>query len=284
MPGRTIALYGDTGSGKTTQIGELAKDRYRRDGTRTRLVTSDPGGYESIAHLEDIGVMEVVPYTPDQDGWGWTMDQVDPKVYDPSIGFYAFDGGSSQSALLMAACKRLSAEGLDIGGRPAPKFVVNKGKDNERTLGSNVDSHYMTVQSHMRDVLWRSTWLTRMETNPDVLWTFLVRRGEHEDESSILGPELAGKALTGQVPTWFNYCFRLVTEPQFDSAPLHKLYLQEKLELSGSGMSFGNSRYPLGVGEALPEYIEPASLVEALNMVERAKEEAAQNARAELGL
>ncbi len=281
MAGRTIALYGDTGSGKTTQIGELAKEIYRRTQRKTRLVTSDPGGYESIKHLEEAGIVEVRSLDPTIDAWGWTIEQAEDS--NEEIGLYAFDGGSSQSALLMAACKQLSAEGLDIGGRPAPKFVVNKGKENERVLGSNVDSHYMTVQSHMRDVIWRSTWLTKTAEAPDVLWTFLVRRGENEEESTILGPELAGKALTGQVPTWFNYCFRLVADAQFEGAPVHRIYLTPKAEMSGS-MSFGNSRYPLGVEESLPEYIEPASLVEALNMVESAKEEALQNVRAELGL
>lgn len=281
--GRTIAIYGDTGSGKTTQIGELAKKVFKETGKRTRYYAADRGGYESIKALESVGVLDTVLYPHNADPWAWSMEVVDPEQDVSDIGLVAYDSGSSMAEMLLTDCKRMAGLGQDIGGRPAPKFKITKSDGTREVLGSNVDSHYMVVQGHMTDVIWRSTWMTP-NGGPDVLWSFGLHRGEREDDTSVLGPQLAGKALTGRIPRWFNYTFRLASIPEMNAPPRHVLYLQEQSELGGMGMAFGNSRYPLSAFTALPEFIEPASLSEALTLIENGQREAEEALRNELGL
>lgn len=286
--GRTIALFGDSGAGKTTQIGEYAKKIYKDTKKKTVYFSADLGGFDSILPLVRLGVVVPVVYGPEDSPWLWIANAADGKLPDGSplgddIGAVAFDSGTSVAEALLSSCAKLSATGQDIGGRPAPKFTIDKA-DASRTMkiGSNVDSHYMVVQSFMLDVIWRSTWLSRKGI--DVIWTFAVHRGEKADDTPVLGPKLAGKALTAAVPKWFKYTFRIVSVAVPDSPPRHVLYIQEQPEANGMTISFGNSRYPIDAVTQLPATIEPASLSTALDLIEAGQQEADDVLRAELGL
>jgi hypothetical protein len=284
--GRTIAKYGDTGSGKTTLDGELAKYHYKTSGRRSRLYTSDMGGYQSLLPLVTLGVIEVVSLNESDDPWVWINNAVAGRLADgtdPSLEGIAacfFDSGSSMSEALLADCARLSAEGKELGGRPAPKFSV-KGKGGVLKIGTNVDSHYMVVQSFLLDKIWRSTYLAK-DNGVDVVWNFSVHRGENANETPVLGPKLAGKALTAAIPKWFDYTFRVVSIPQLDGPALHRLYMQEQPE--GMSVTFGNSRYPLDATTPLPVYVEPASIVNALALIDQGQAEALSNLKEELGM
>lgn len=277
--GRTIAMFGDSGAGKTTQIGELAKYRYKLDKSRTLIHSADMGGYDSIMPLVRLGVVEVRTFDPAVDSiWTW----IDTAVTNAEgFGVVAFDSATSMSESLLQSCAQLSASGQDIGGRPAPKFKIKGQGDKTLNIGSNVDSHYMVVQSFMLDKIWKSTWMHR--GGVDVVWTFSVHRGEKADETPVLGPKLAGKALTAAIPKWFNYTFRIASIPTLDGAPEHVLYLQEQSDISGA-VSFGNSRYPLDATTALPASIKPASIIEALTLIEAGQVEADEALKEELGM
>jgi hypothetical protein len=134
----------------------------------------------------------------------------------------------------------------------------------------------------MRDIIWASSWLT--SKGIDVIWTFLEYRSEEQDRTPILGPKLVGKALTPEVPSWFEYTWRIASVPgNPGDQPKHVLYTAEHSELAGLGHSFGNSRVPLGV-DPLPATVEPASLAEVFTMIESRQKDADDALRLELGL
>jgi energy-coupling factor transporter ATP-binding protein EcfA2 len=282
MPsGRTIALYGDSGSGKTTQAGEYAKFVRRTRGKNAVLFSSDMGGFDSISSLVRLGVATPVELGPDDDPWIWIDEAVSGSGLSSDVGLVIFDSATSQSEALLSACAHSDWQ---IGQRPSQKFTVSRGKGNDKrnlVVPSNTDAHYGIVQSFMLDAIWKSTFLTRKGI--DVIWTFSVHRSEEQDRTPILGPKLAGKALTAAIPKWFRYTFMLASIPVDGEAPRHVLYTTEHQELSGMGHSFGNARYPLGVSP-LPAIIEPASLVAAIEMIEAGQAEADALNKAELGL
>lgn len=265
--GRTTCLIGDTGSGKTTQAGEYAKFIKRTRKLNTKLFTSDLGGYDSIGALERAGIMDAVEYDPSEDPWVWVDEAVNGSQIDDSIGLAIYDSGTSMSeALLNAAAK----SDVQIGQQRTQRFTVSKGAKH-LNVSLNNEAHYGLVQGFMLDAIWKSTRLTKRGV--DVLWTFSIHRGEDQDRTPILGPKLAGKALTAAIPKWFKYTFRIASVPQDGGEPRHILYLTEHPELAGLGHSFGNARYPLGV-TPLPATIEPASLVDAFTLIEKGQEEA----------
>jgi len=276
--GRTIALYGDTGSGKTTLAGQYAKYVRKSRGLNTVLNTSDMGGYDSIAPLVRAGVIIPNELGPDDDPWIWINSAVSGRDLGESIGCAVFDSATSQSeALLLASAK----SDYQIGQQRTQRFTVSRGKES-LNVSINNEAHYGLVQQFMLDAIWKSTWLTRKGV--DVIWTFSVHRGEEQDRTPILGPKLAGKALTAAIPKWFKYTFRVSSVPQDGAAPLHRLFLTEHLELAGLGHSFGNARIPLEATTPIPAYIEPASILEAIRLIDQAQAEADEALALELSL
>lgn len=277
MAGKTICLFGDSGSGKTTQGGEYAKYVRKTRGKNTTLYTSDRGGFDSISPLVRLGVVNPIELGPADDPWIWIDDAVNGVGCDENTGLAIFDSGTSQAEALLSACSHAD---FQIGQQKTQRFAVSRGA---KTLNVSInnEAHYGVVQGFLLDAIWKSTWLTRKGI--DVLWTFSVHRGEEQDRTPILGPKLAGKALTAAIPKWFEYTWRIVSLPQEGAEPIHRLYLAEYPELAGLGHSFGNARYPLGV-DPLPPYIEPASIPEALDMIERGQQQADVLLKQELGL
>lgn len=242
------------------------------------------GGYASIAPLVRAGVVKPVEFNPEvDDPWIWIDDAVSGKGTDEKTGLVIFDSGTSQAEALLTATSHAS---FQIGQQATQKFAVtrvdkNAGIDRTLSVAINNKAHYGVVQGFLLDAIWKSTWLTRRGI--DVLWTFSVNRGEEQDGTAILGPKLAGQALTASVPKWFNYTWKLSSIAQADAPPIHRLYLSESPEMGGSGHSFGNSRQPLN-STPLPPYIEPASIIKALELIEASQKEADAFLQAELGL
>ena len=258
----------------------MGKHQFKEGRTRTILNSADMGGFESIKPLISLGVIEVNTPALNSDPWNWINDAVStPPPSD--VGLVVFDSGTSMSEALLSF---IAKSDMKIGAQNTQKFTVNKGGASKQalTVGSNNMNHYGIVQTFMLDMIWKSTWLAK--GGPDVLWTFSTDRGETTLDQPLVGPKLAGHALTSAIPKWFNYTFRVASIPVVDSAPRHVLYLQEQGENNGAVMGFGNARYSLDATTPLPLSIEPASLVQALTKIEEGAAEAESNLRMELGL
>lgn len=277
MTGRTIALAGDTGSGKTTLLGEKAKADFRQTRKPSFLAAADDGGYESIKPLIKVGVVVVEDLPPGTDPFTWIGD-INKRQGQKWAGAFAnvfFDSATNLGAKQLDFVAKSNQQ---IGQQKTQKFTITQGN----VVGLNNEAHFGLVQGFLRDHMWRSTWFTR--EGVDVVWTFALDRGEKADDTPTLGPKLVGKALTSIIPSWFNYFFRTVSIPVKDAPARHLLYIQEQPEIGGLGMSFGNARYPLDAVTPLPAVIEPASLVEALRLIEAGQQEAEEALRIELAL
>lgn len=279
--GKTIELIGDSGSGKTTQSGELAKFVRKSRGKNTLIHTCDRGGYDSIAPLVRLGVVQIDELKQDDDPWIWINNAI--KGSDsPDIGLEVFDSGTSMGDILLTACSQAD---FQIGQQRTQKFTVSRGPASKPTesltVAINNEAHYGVVQGFMLNAIRQSTWLINRER--DVLWTFALLRGESQDRTPILGPKLCGKALTPFLPKEFKYTFRLDIETKDGEQPEHVLYTTAHEELAGTGHSFGNVRCPMGVTPP-PAVIRPASLIKVFEEIERTHKEADEILAAELGL
>lgn len=272
--GRTISIYGDSGAGKTTLIGEYAKDVWKRRKLKTYLHATDLGGADSIQPLINLGVVEYDQMPQGADPWVWIDERVKHPTR-PDEGARAFDSGTSMGEQLLQAVRKSDWK---VGTQATQKFKVTNGLSVE----ANNPAHYGIIQGFLLEKMWDSTWIANDGT--DLIWTFAVERGENEENVPIVGPKVAGKALTAAMPKWFKYTFRVVSIPVSGSAPRHVLYIQEQPGENGLAVSFGNARYPLDADTPLPATIEPASLVEALRLIENGQEEAQANLAAELGI
>ena len=289
----SFQIFGDSGDGKTALLGEFAKWVLKESGGKidlkpkkpvpgsgkiTRVCTADSGGWLTVQPLVDLGIMEIVPLQTLPNPFSWVSHVVRgeiPVMKDgkvtwvkkvDGVGVFAFEGITAFADCLLKELANKAAAGVNIGGGGAFNF-----KDGDLTVGSNNMGHYSQVQSAITSAVSASQWL--LPDDAFVIWTAMARRGEDENSMNVLGPQAAGKALTPDLPRWFQYTFRVSADPTDDGRVIHRLYMDDhKDKMLRGAKGLGNSRLPLDVPKAklLPPFIEPASLVKAYQMIQDA--------------
>jgi hypothetical protein len=288
---RTILLYGRTRAGKSTQIGELAEHVFKTTGKKTRLYSMDRGGIDPILPYVEIGVIEPV-LQGDSSPWhfmnkasrGFIRDKDGKWVLDPEankqIGFYAFESMTAAADALMTSLASMDA---NVGGGSNISFTVKDESGESMKISGNNMSHYNVVQNRITEEVWQS-----QKLDADyILWTASVSKDDDPNSTAkVLGPEVVGKKLTAEVPRWFQLCFRIDCLPASKVPPKpesHILYLGNSIDLAaGNAVSLGNTRTPKDSPD-LPSSIEPASLVQALKMIDGSHDIALKAIKARMG-
>lgn len=272
---KTILMYGRTNAGKTAQIGQLAEYVYKTTGKKTRLATADRGGLDTIRPYVDIGIIEPIEMG-DTDPWIFLNAVTQGKQRDSNgkwvagandnIGLFAFESLRSFAEALMADMAKKAAANVSIGGGANISFNVTGDGETLKVSGSNM-AHFGVAQSRMTEEVWSSMRLP----GEYILWTSSVSKDEDTTASGkVLGPDVIGKALTAEVPRWFHYTFRLDVIPaQMGKPERHILYLGNHVDVgAGNAAGLGNTRMPLDAPALRSNMIEPASIVEALKLIE----------------
>ena len=288
---RTILLYGRTRAGKSTLIGELAEHVKKTEGKNTRLYTADRGGIGPIRPYVDLGIIEVVAQG-ETDPWIFLNRAVKGYVRDPAgkwipgkndnVGMFAFESMTAFADALMASMAKKAGENVNIGGGANVSFAVSGDGENLKISGSNI-THYGVAQSRITEEVWESQKLNASY----ILWTASVSKDEDQAASGkVLGPAVAGKALTAEVPRWFELTFRVDALPAQQGKPeRHLLYLGNHMDAgAGNAVGLGNTRTPLDAPPMKETIIEPASLVKALALIDGGYDVAVEAIKKRLGV
>lgn len=285
-------MYGRTNSGKTAQIGALAEHVYKTTGGITRLATGDRGGLDTIRPYVNVGIIEPIELG-DSDPWIFLNSVCAGKVRDSNgkwipgtngtpIGMYAFEGLRSFAEALMADMAKKAANNVNIGGGANISFSVSGEGETLKISGSNM-AHFGVAQSRITEEVWNSFKLPAQF----ICWTSSVSKDEDTTAAGkVLGPDVIGKALTAEVPRWFNLTFRLDVIPaQMGKPERHVLYLGNHVDVgAGNASGLGNIRMPLDAGALASNQIEPASILTALNIIEKGGQKAEEEIRKRLNL
>ena len=272
----TILLYGRTNSGKTAQIGALAEYVFKHTGKKTRLYTADKGGLDTIQPYIDLEIIELVEIL-DSSPWifvnkavrGYIRDTTGKWVLDKAknaqIGCYAFESlrGIAEALMLDMAVK--AGKGVNIGGGSNIAFQVEGDGETLKVSGSNM-AHFGVAQATMTAEVWES-----QKLDADfIIWTSSVSKDDDTNAGGkVLGPDVIGKALTAEVPRWFNLTWRIDVLPAQGGKPeRHILYMGNHVDAgAGNASGLGNIRRPLDAPPT-PLTIEPADIVKAIQLVQ----------------
>lgn len=288
---RSVLLYGRTRSGKTTQIGQLAEKVFLLTGLRTRLYTTDRGGFGPIQPYIDLGIIEVIPQL-DTDPWIFLNKAVRGFVRDSAgkwvpgapenLGVVAFESMTSHADNLMNDLAKKAAMGVNIGGAANISFTVSGDGESAKVGGAN-QAHYQVVQGRITEEVWESQ---KLPVGSYVMWTASVSKDDDTTASGkVLGPQVVGKALTSEVPRWFNLTFRIDALPAQNGKPeRHILYLGNHMDVNaGNAVGLGNTRIPLDAPALAAHTIEPASISKALDLIDGGYDVALETIRKRLG-
>jgi hypothetical protein len=270
-----ILLMGDTGAGKTSQIGLLAEYIYATEDKKTVVFTADKGGIQPIKPYMDLSIVEVIPYQRSIDPWVWITHAVrgEAKVNGKWVkvtegkGLAVNEGLTAFADLLMMNLADHSAANPNqaVGGESAWMFEVKDG-DTKFNIASNTQSHYGLAQLRIMKEIW--------EADPGVasLWTAILdRSSDPTGGGGLLVPKSAGNKQGANIPRWFDYTFRINAVPSDNGPARHVLYLTTHLDKQSKGAKvIANARLPLAGSEAkVDATIDPADIVKALLQIRR---------------
>lgn len=215
-------VYGKSGSGKTTWWLKLAIHFWKTQGLRTR-VYHGMGGEETIYAAIDQGeipedAIDLLDYTPLPnanetcqmmvEGKLATRNDVTGKVtWEKTpldgIGLFIFEGLTPMSNYLLRELAGLAAAGLGKFGQDTPIMYTS----GELKCGGNPPSHFGIVQRDILRLVEESRRLPGW-----IIWTAHEREAEdRETQEKLIGPDVAGKALTGKIGGSFGNTIHLDT-------------------------------------------------------------------------
>lgn len=298
-------LYGQPGTGKSESAARLIEQMHRETGKKARIVIGD-GSLLTYQHLIDAGIAEVVEYAwrpwpldtlmKLASGW-WPANASDPSapLVAPTgdllqVGGYVFEGLSVAAAYIMGnvhgglAWRGGQGEKL---GQDSPIRVVEADLDPKTGLpipnsgpgskfGGNPPAHYNIAQRNIVGIVQQSRGLPASV----VLWTAHEAVNDPEKDAlvkeQIVGPEVAGKALTANIQRIFQNTLHLQTVAKrvkvddsftgrkVDELDLdYRLYTRDHFNANGTVMT----RYKgctRAVGESFPQFLtssEPGQAV-----------------------
>lgn len=301
----TFLLYGDTSTGKTTNWGFFAKWLFKQTGgkliggkaeggLRTRLYCSDNGGWRGVQPLVDVGIVEVVDCRVLPHAYLW-MDRTARgmvpiitgevngvlqgtwKTQTEGIGLFVFDSITGTAEIGLDDLTNKAVQKINIGGDGSYTFQSGDKDWGVETVGANNQSHYGAVQQRMTRMVGLLNSLSE-RTQSYVIATATARREQNDSRQTIMGPQVAGKALTPELPRLFTYTFHLVNLAAAVGEPEHKLFFVSHMDTTaGNATGLANRRLPLlsprdAAIKSLPAFISPADMVEAYQMILKEEE------------
>ncbi len=300
-------LLADSGDGKTYQIGELAKWWFRRTGgsfdpktgtlsaagERTILYSADMGGWSTIAPIIKLGLIKLVDLTQHELPFVW-LDKVAHGLVPVTMGgtttwvpagaeftHRAYDSMSSMSKLVMQDLAGQAAKGSNIGGGASIKFTQGAGAE-MLTIASNNQTHYGIAQGRLLKAIAES----QQATAGLVTWSARIRRSDEEGVTQqMIGPDIAGKAMIGELPGWFTYTLRLAQRVQMNQPNRHVLYFEDHVDKTAPGAkALANGRIPAGIQTKIPAEQDPANVPALLDLIAKAHVESLEALKKELAV
>lgn len=289
-------IYGASGTRKTSNIGLAAMYIRQLNGKRTRLITCDPGGYDVLLPLVELGIIEpwvistTWPNTIDtldlacQGSWpvdvtdpSKGLTRPDPKIWE-QIGLVAFEGLTSIGDTIH---RRLRDNKARLSQDPSYTYIdADFGKQTSLLSTGHAGSN-MSYFGFIQDKLYELVCKSHLLPCDKVLWTALEGKGEEEGTRiPVFGPSIAGKKAIGKAPQWFGNCLHIemvVTEKGEDSIT-KQIQLETKPIMFLRPHADRLSRIPFpaktrdtfipGYGDKVPETMDPPDIAKVWAMQE----------------
>lgn len=281
-PGENLLLYGSTNSGKTTQVRKIIEIMATKEKPALVYATREPSTLTILKPLEAKGLCRIIYYHPMHDPFIWIDNATQGRVPSEDGKSWSavdltkyclvvYDSLSGQGDLVLNGLGRQAAEGYNVGGEPAPGLKI-KAAGQEIVVPSGSRSHYLVAQRWLLGMVWQAQLLPVPQVwtaHEDVVG--LEKKAPDGEKSieiaaalgirGVVGPMVAGSALTANLPKYFVYTFRLVTQTA-ETSNKHIMFTGNHKD--GSLQGIANARCDVALRQ------EPTDVVKMLQEI-RAK-------------
>lgn len=252
----TTCIYGESRTGKTREIGSIARYVFQKTGKLTRLIFLDGGGFEVIQPEIDAGLIIPLRLTGHGDVGNWlhalsqgywpkdnTLQGGLVKFSDHpqavEIGCYAIEG---ISAICQEYLQWLVQKGIKVNSDVVGKQKIKPGESNQDAaldinLGAASEGHYGIVGQELFRLIRNFQKLAEFGIQ-DLIWTSLEAGGEEKIAGmrrSVIGVGAIGKAITPMLPAKFGDLFHFERDVDAKGRIEYRCYFQshEDKELGG---------------------------------------------------
>lgn len=216
----TFLLYGESGTYKTSNIGEMADYEYEKGHGITRLMTGD-SGFAPVMDQVDRGIIH--PWNVKASQWPMACILKASEGYWPTKWKNLEQGVADETSLKKEwkGVGMYAIEGLSMLGQLFKSDMIKKRRSIGEPLQGSVDDlelgisfmgasrgTYGFVQDRTYD------YVTGFASLPVHRLVVTAHEGKGEDDKTkrlIFGPEVIGKAKTDKVPGWFENTFHFNT-------------------------------------------------------------------------
>lgn len=272
-------LFGATGGGKTTQLRKLIEAQCTVQKKAYVFTAREPSTLTILNPCVKAGICVIAYYHPSLDPFVWIDNAIGGRMWreksftdvTEDMGLWVGESASSMSDLILNGLGKQAAEGNNVGGEPAPALKIN-ANGQVITVPSGSRTHYLVAQRWLLQKIWDAQNLPCPQ-----VWTAhedivgLDKKAADGEKSreiaaslgirGIIGPQLAGSALTAGIAKYIVFTFRCVSIPA-EGSKRHVLYTGRHKD--GDLEGIGNARVDI------PVKYEPADLVKVLTDI-RAK-------------
>jgi hypothetical protein len=216
---RSGAIYGDTGTFKTTAIAHFARYIAEKVGKATLLFSADGGGWGPCQEEIEAGMIR--PYRCDtstiplpivrkisQGYWPQNPEETDISKVNfvpvnwAEVGAIAVEGFTSIGTMLMRHVADKNLKTGEEGTSPFTQLIRVSGEIRQETFAGNSRAHYGFVQNQLYGLTMNFTSLP-VEY---VLFTGHEKKAEDGDRNTVYGISAPGKAISALIPTWIGDC------------------------------------------------------------------------------
>jgi hypothetical protein len=290
----TLALYGMTHTGKSSQCARVAKYIFDKSGLTTVWFLFDEGDMPGEA---DAGVaagyikvvdMRGVPFpfltakkisagfVPEFNGKFDTEKMVAGGKFVPGIytqvGLIVVDSGTAIADGMFRDLSEKSALGINVGGDGGGNFRDGDKEWGERSVGSSNRMHYNSVQTEMQGLIGRFKQMCA-RAGVMMIMTFAEDRGDTETTRvSFIGPKTKGSAQTTLLPGWFKFTYRMVSLPSGQNQEPKRVLWTERHK-DGGIEALANRRFPILAPDQHKDFqpmFDPADVIKALTNYQKA--------------
>ena len=286
--GDSLLLYGLYNSGKTTQLIELIKALHKDTGKKALGYGCDTGSIRSLQEqlvVPGLCDLEVYTYRDDPhlfvDSAVQGKRRVNGKWTQADVTQYSLvfvESLTGLGDLVLASIGTQVAEGRNVGGDAmrAPKLAI-QADGYVINIAANSPTHYGMAQKFLLEKVLQSQSLP-----VPVVWTAhedVAIPAKRDDAGNLrpevavdigvqgmIGPLVAGHALTMHLGKYFVYMFRLKEEVKVTGTERILLSNRHK---DGLYEGLGANRAPLGAN--VPTRMAPADVVKLLTLIQTAK-------------
>jgi hypothetical protein len=287
-----LLVYGLSGSGKTTQVGDYAFWIHRKTGKKLRLASTSGGDWTSIQAYVDAGIVEPwfvrdwqFPFETmglvARGYWPEHVDDPQSPLLAPAsqknwkdVGGLAHDGLSETAEWMQQDATKREADGtFKLSSEKLPARFT----DGKTSFGAPSMAGYGMIQN----VIAQQVAALKKLDGLYVMCTALelkVQESESGQRMTLYGPQIIGQAKTAIASAWFGNTLHIHYVMSQGAAAMRRMYLRNHYDVDKVlclAKNRGARAFPL------PEYLEGDNLSVGVFLDLLAESQAKDKARLE---